>query len=282
VNLPPGPLVSTEWLAANLGLVRVVDVRGVVLPPGNDPRYRPKRDAYDAGHLPGAVFVDWTRDIVDLLDPVPAQIAKPEAFASAMGAIGIGEGTRVVVYDDYRTIFAGRLAWALRYHGHDQVRILDGGFPKWVAEGRPVSTLPPKPVAARFVPRVRSSLRRTADEVARELGQVLLVDARVREQFEGKASAASRFGHIPTAVNVPYPDFFAEDGAMRSPEEIVQLFARAGVDARDPRPIVTYCNGGVSCTVIRTALERLGRSDVAVYDGSWNEWGNDPRRPIEK
>ena len=143
---PADVLVEPEWLAAHLGEaeVCVVDVRGKVLPPGNEPRYRGKRQDYEAGHVPGAVFVDWTRDIVDPDDPVPVQIAKPEAFARRMGQLGIGDGTTVIAYDDYDHAFAGRLSWALRYYGHDAVRILDGGWARWVAEGRPVSTPGPR------------------------------------------------------------------------------------------------------------------------------------------
>ncbi|MGH7294163.1 MAG: sulfurtransferase, partial [Polyangiaceae bacterium] len=156
-----GVVVSTQWLADNLGAADlcVVDIRGKVLPPGNTPRYRPERDAYEAGHVPGAVFVDWTRDIVDGADPVPVQIAPPDAFAAAMQRLGIGDGTTVVAYDDYRHAFAGRLAWALRYYGHDAVAVLDGGWSRWTAEGRPTSTIAPARAPAVFTPRARTSLR---------------------------------------------------------------------------------------------------------------------------
>src|SRR5438552_17621699 len=130
-QLPPGPLVSVDWLAQHLRDVRIVDVRGEVRPPGEKPRYKPKRGDYDHEHITGAFFVDWTRDIVDVNDSVPVQIAKPEHFASTMSSIGIGDGTPVIAYDDYRSVFASRLAWALRYYGHDDVRVLDGGWEAW-------------------------------------------------------------------------------------------------------------------------------------------------------
>ncbi|MBV9948204.1 MAG: sulfurtransferase [Myxococcales bacterium] len=283
---PDPTLVSTEWLAAHLHdpAVRVVDIRGKVLPPGSQPRYVPKRDDYDAGHLPGAVFVDWTRDIVDADDPVPAQIAKPQAFAAKMGELGIGDATMVVAYDDYRHIFAGRLAWALRYYGHDAVRVLDGGWSRWAAEARPTSREVPHPAPATFSARPRPELRRTADEVARAIGNpdVLLVDARPPEQYAGDASAARRAGHIPGARNVHYGALVdPATGRFLPPDAMAEVFARAGIDvAHLPGEIVVYCNGGVSCTVPLEAFRAFGRSDVAVYDGSWNEWGNDDRRPI--
>ncbi len=290
-----GVVVSTDWLAARLrgprdADLRVVDVRGKVLPPGSKPRYLAKHRDYEASHIPGAVFVDWTRDIIDPDDPVPMQVAGPSAFAEKMTELGIGNGTLVVAYDDYDHIFAGRLAWALRYYGHDAVRILDGGWSRWVAEGRPTSSsadgaapiAPPRP----FVARTRPALRRSADDVAASLdrspGEVLLIDARPPEQYAGAVSAAARSGHIPGALNVPYARLVAHDaGTILPPGELARVFEDAGVDlASLPREIIVYCNGGVSCTLPLNALRILGRDDVAVYDGSWNEWGADERRPI--
>jgi thiosulfate/3-mercaptopyruvate sulfurtransferase len=280
-------LVSPDWLAARLddGAVRVVDVRGQVLPPGQKPRYLAKRADYDAAHVPGAVFVDWTVDIVDPQDPVPMQVAGPEAFAAKMSELGVGDGSLVVAYDDYDHIFAGRLAWALRYYGHDGVRLLDGGWGRWLAEGRPTTAAPPHPARAVFTPRPRPELRRTAGEVAASLGKsgVLLVDARAPDQYAGAVSAAGRGGHIPGARNVHYARLVdPKSGAFLPPDDLRRVFGEAGVDvAHLPPEIVVYCNGGVSCTVPLHALRLLGRDDVAVYDGSWNEWGVDASRPIK-
>jgi thiosulfate/3-mercaptopyruvate sulfurtransferase len=290
LSLPKGPIVTTAWLAEHLRdpQVRVLDVRGKVLPvthPGS--RYLAKREDYEAGHIPGAVFVDWLKDFVDLDDPGHVMIAKPAAFARRCEELGIGGETVVVTYDDYDAIFAGRIAWAFRYYGHDAVRILDGGLPAWVREKRPVTT--EIACAARlgpaFVSRARPSLYRTADDVARALGRegTLLVDARAAEQFEGRASAAKRAGHIPGAKNVPYAKLIdPETGRFAAPDRLRAIFAEHGVDvAHLPEEVVVYCNGGVSATTVMHALMLAGRDEVALYDGSWNEWGNDPRRPIE-
>jgi thiosulfate/3-mercaptopyruvate sulfurtransferase len=265
--------------------LRVVDVRGKVLPPGSKPRYIAKREDYERGHVPGAVFVDWTTDIVDPADPVPVQIAQPEPFAKKMEELGISDGTVVVAYDDYNHAFASRFAWALRFYGHDDVRILDGGFSRWVAEGRATTReLPPPPALGRFTPRTCAALRRTADEVARGLGDadILLIDARAPDQYAGLASAASRAGHIPGARNVHYARLVdPETGAFLPLGDLKRVFVEAGIDVdRLPREVVVYCNGGITCNVPLAALQMLGRGDVAVYDGSWNEWGNDPSRPM--
>lgn len=289
LEAPAGPVVSTEWLTRNLGAegLRIVDVRGKVQPPGSHPRYIAKREDYERAHLPDAVFVDWTHDIVDPADPVPVQIATPEAFAAKMDELGIGDDTLVVAYDDYDHVFSGRLAWALRFYGHDDVRILDGGYALWVSEGRKTTHELPAPRTSErgFHPCPRPSLRRTADQVMHAIGDagVLVLDARSPEQYAGLVSAAGRGGHIPGARNVPYPRFIdAATGRFLPTGELLRAFADAGVDvSRLPRDVVVYCNGGVSCTVPLTALQMLGRADVAVYDGSWNEWGNDPVRPVK-
>lgn len=282
------PLVSTAWLAANLASpkVRIVDIRGQVLPPGSVPRYLAQRAAYDASHVPGAHFLDWTRDIVDPTDSVPMQVAPEKAFADAMVRLGIGGDTVVVAYDDYNHIFAGRLAWALRYYGHDAALILDGGWSRWIAEARPVSSDPPVHTApgASFTPRVRPALRRTADEVSRALGRpgALIVDARAPAQYAGQSSVARRGGHIPGARNVHYTRLVdAATGQFRPEPELAHAFEAAGIDVSHlPAEIIVYCNSGVSCTTVLNAFRLLGRDDAAVYDGSWNEWGNDEGRPV--
>lgn len=289
IDLPEGPLVSTEWLAANLAdpRLRVVDVRGRVLPPTDPkPHYFARPEDYAAGHIPGASFVDWTRDIVDLDDPVPAQVAPPEKIARVLGALGIGDDSVVVAYDDWYSMYAGRLLWVLRYYGFERGRVLNGGLLRWQAEGRPVTAEVPRHPPAVFTPRPQPHLRKTADQVLAALGtDTLLIDARGPKEYRGEESRAVRGGHIPGAVNVFYQSLVdGEDQTYASPEELRARFAAAGIElgGLEEREVVAYCNGGVSATPAALALEIATGRRAALYDGSWNEWGNDETKPLER
>jgi thiosulfate/3-mercaptopyruvate sulfurtransferase len=274
------PLVSTDWLQDHLEDpdLRVVDIRGYVttrpLEPGvEEATYRGAEDEYLAGHIPGAVFVDWTTDIVDPDDPVPAQIAPAARFAEAMSRRGIGDATRVVAVDHMGGQFATRLWWALTYFGHDAVSVLDGGWNRWVEEERPVETGPVSVPPAVFHAKPRAEMRATAADVLAWLGQpdLQLLDARDAGQFSGARRRGPRGGHIPGAVNLPRELFFAEGGGFLPREEIGRRIDRLGL--RPDRPTVAYCNGGVAATVVLFHLHRLGYSRLSNYDGSWNEWG---------
>jgi thiosulfate/3-mercaptopyruvate sulfurtransferase len=274
------PLVTTDWLEAHLhdpGL-RVVDMRGYVVtrptaPGVEEASYRGAREEYLAGHVPGAVYVDWTADIVDPDDPVPAQVAGPGRFAAAMAARGIGDATRVVAVDHMGGQFATRLWWALSYYGHDAVSVLDGGWNRWVEEGRPIEEGPVAVEAREFHPRPRPELRATAAEVLAHLGRgdVQLLDARDAGQYTGARRRGPRGGHIPGAINVPRELFFAEGGGFLPPDEIRRRLAERGITP--DRPAIAYCNGGVAATVVLFHLHRLGLATPTNYDGSWNEWG---------
>ena len=273
-------LVSTEWLVAHLddAQVRIVDMRGYVvtrpLETGVEHAdYRGAHEEYLAAHIPGAVSIDWTRDIVDLDDPVPVQVAPPERFAAAMADRGIGDKTHVVAVDHAGGQFATRLWWALNYYGHDAVSVLQGGWNRWVEEGKPVESGPVTPPRAVFTPRVRPNLRLTAEQLADRLGQpdLQLIDARDAGQYTGTRRRGPRGGHIPGAVNLPRERFFAPEGGFLPTDELRRMIENAGIAV--DRPTVAYCNGGVAATVILFNLARLGYADLANYDGSWNEWG---------
>jgi thiosulfate/3-mercaptopyruvate sulfurtransferase len=279
-TMPHDLVVTTDWLQDHLrdpGL-RVVDIRGYVttrpVGPGvEEATYRGARDEYLAGHIPGAVYADWTQDIVDLDDPVPAQIAPPERFAEAMAVRGIGDETHVVAVDHMGGQFATRLWWALTYYGHERVSVLDGGWNRWVEEGRDVETGPVEVRRAEFPARPRPDLRATAEEVVARLGapDLQVIDARDASQYTGARRRGLRGGHIPGAVHVPRELFFAECGGFLSEDHVRRIVDERGV--RTDRPVIAYCNGGVAATVVLFNLARLGFTNLTNYDGSWNEWG---------
>jgi thiosulfate/3-mercaptopyruvate sulfurtransferase len=283
-------LVTTDWLAAHLDDpgIRVVDIRGYVvtrpLEPGVEHAdYRGAREEYLAAHIPGAVYVDWTADIIDPDDPVPVQIAPPERFAEAMAVRGVGDSTRVVAVDHLGGQFATRLWWALNYYGHAAVSVLDGGWNRWVDEGRPIASGEVDVPRAVFTPRVSPGLRVTADEVALGLKagnrHRQLIDARDPGQYTGARRRGPRGGHIPGAISLPRELFFAPEGGFLPPAEIARRVREHGVSP--DRPTIAYCNGGVAATVVLFNLVRLGFTDVANYDGSWNEWGHRLELPVE-
>jgi thiosulfate/3-mercaptopyruvate sulfurtransferase len=286
------PLARTGWLQDHLEdpNLRVVDIRGYVkksdLGDGRQgAEYLPAREEYDESHVPGAVFVDWTRDITDPDDPVPAQVAPPERFADLMGSLGIGNDTHVVVYDHAGGQFATRLWWALTYYGHDLVSVLDGGWNKWVAEGRPTTAEAPGPALATFTPKTRPVWRREAEEVlaASRTGEVLVLDARDAGQYTGAVTRGEgRPGHVPGARHLHADGLFGPDGSFRPDDDLEEKLREAGVPEDREAPVVAYCNGGVAATVPLFALHRLGYGNLANYDGSWNEWGAREDLPAER
>lgn len=278
----PDALVSTDWLAGHLddAGVRVVDATWYL-----PNQKRTGREDFDERRIPGAVF--WDIDaIADPATDLPHMLPNAAAFAAAMGALGIGDGMRVVVYDSFGLMSAARAWWTLRHFGHDAVAVLDGGMPKWLAESRPVERTPPRaPAPARFTAKPRPALARSLDAMRRNLDsraeQVL--DARSAGRFAGtepELRPQCRSGHIPGSLNLPFGDLIdPATKTVRPAEALAQRFAAAGVDPA--RTVITSCGSGITACVLALGLHLVGRDDVAVYDGSWTEWGGRRDTPVE-
>jgi len=280
-ELPADPLVGAEWLAAHLGEpdLKVVDATF----------YLPhlKRDAraeFEQAHIPGAVFFDIDA-IADGETALPHMLPSPEKFARAVGALGIGDGDRVVVYDAGGVRSAARVWWTFRAFGHDDVAVLDGGLARWRAEGRPLVSGTPSPISRRFSARPRPSLVRDLDAVRANLASraAQVVDARSPGRFAGtepEPRPGVRSGRIPRSFNVPFDRLYASDGTMLPAAALRDAFVKAGVDL--DRPVVTSCGSGVTAASLALGLHLLGHGEVAVYDGSWAEWGGRHDTPIER
>jgi thiosulfate/3-mercaptopyruvate sulfurtransferase len=266
------PLVTTAWLADHLDDpdVQVIDATW----------YMPNEEGtgaevYAGGHIPGAVFFD----IDAIADPdtdLPHMLPTPEAFAAAVGKLGLRREATIVVYDARGIFSAPRVWWTLRVMGFPQVFVLDGGLVRWRAEDRPTETSQPAPSVSVLAQAFDSALVRGFEAVKRHLTEkdAQLLDARAAARFRGEAPeprAGLRSGHMPGACNVPWNAVVNPDGTLKSAEELRAVFTAGGVDLA--APIVTTCGSGVSAALLALALARLGREDVAVYDGSWTEWG---------
>lgn len=273
------PLVSTEWLAAHLKApdVRIVDASWHMPATG-----RNARSEHAQSHIPGAVFFD-IDEIADTNSPYPHTLASPEKFASRMKKLGIGDGHRVVVYDSTGIFSAARVWWNFRVMGHEDVFVLDGGLPRWIAEGRPLEDMPPVPRERHFTPRPNHALlRNTADMQANLVShREQVIDARSPGRFSGQEPEPRpgvRGGHIPGAVNIHYARLLNADGTMRPRAELEAIFAAAGIDTS--RRVAATCGSGVTAGIIALALRVIGAPDAAVYDGSWSEWGSRHDLPL--
>ena len=269
-------LVSTDWLAARLGADDLIVLDATMHLPDAG---RDARSEFEAGHIPGARFLDLA-SFIDESSQVPKALPTAAQFAQRMSDLGVGPGNRIVLYDDSAIRSSARAWFILTHYGEEDVAILDGGLDKWRREGRDLSQRVSDHAERTRSPGDCSREVRSKGDMAEniEAGWWQVVDARDEARFEGREGSGSE-GHIPGARNVPFGRLLREDGTYRTPEEIRQLFEDAGIDVE--RPIVTSCNSGMTAAVLAFGLDRIGKRDVALYDGSWLEWGADPSTPKE-
>ena len=276
----PKTLVSTDWLARHLRDpdLRVLDASWYLPDAGRDAKAE-----YAAAHIPGARFFD-IDEISDQRSSLPHMAPPPEKFVSRMRAMGVGDGHQGVVYDGAGLFSAARVWWTFRLMGKTDVAVLDGGFPKWQAEGREIEDMPPIVRDRHMTVSRQNHLAKDVTQVAHaaKLGEAEIIDARSAARFRGEAAEPRpglRSGHIPGSKSLPFAQVLNPDGTMKDPTALKAVFQAAGVDLA--KPAITSCGSGVTAAVLSLALERIGHRNHALYDGSWSEWGMYDDLPVE-
>lgn len=276
-------LVETDWLADNLDAPGVKVCDATFFLPSDE---RVAAEQYAAQHIPGAVYFN-VDDICDPDSPLPHMLPSNEIFSEKVGALGIASDDKVIVYDaNGGGMAAARAWWTFRVFGHSNVALLNGGLPKWLAEGRAVTSEIPTLEAQTFKAEKNAALVRNLDQMLANIDSAAeqVADARARGRFEGTAAEpreGMRSGHIPGSLSLPY-DFFMDASAnftMRSADDIAAAIKDAGVDMK--KPLITSCGSGVTASLLALGFYLMGKDDVAVYDGSWTEWGARDDTPIE-
>ncbi|MCK0143951.1 3-mercaptopyruvate sulfurtransferase [Aliiroseovarius sp. F20344] len=268
----PKTLVSTDWLAKHLKDpdLRILDASWYMPDMG-----RNAKAEYDAAHIPGARYFD-IDEIADLRSDLPHMMPPVEKFMSRVRAMGVGDGHQIVVYDGMGLFSAARVWWMFRLMGHKDIAVLDGGLPKWQAEGHPIEDMPPVIRDRHMTVSRQAQMIKDVTQVAAasKLGDYEIIDARGAERFRGEVEEPReglRSGHIPNSKNLPFGNLLNADGTMKSPDEMRALFEAAKVDLK--KPAILSCGSGVTAAILALALERMGHDRHAVYDGSWSEWG---------